>query len=630
MNKVVNDFSIIVGTKNGSGSSTANNTILRAIFKMGIPVSGKNLFPSNIQGLPTWYTIRVNKDGFLARREEQEIVIALNPDSFARDLASVATGGAFFYSDDIRQPITRADIAVYPMPVKQIVRSDPGIPNDFRELVGNMVYVGVLAQMVGLDLEKIHAALSFHFRGKQKPIDMNFNTVKAGAEWAKVNLEKKDPFQLERMDKTEGLIMADGNTAAAIGSIFGGVQFAAWYPITPASSLAEALNDYLPILRKREDGKHTYAVLQAEDELAAIGMAIGAGWSGLRAMTSTSGPGLSLMTEFAGLAYYAEVPIVVWDVQRIGPSTGLPARTSQGDLTFVNFMGHGDTQSIILLPGGVDECFEFGWRAFDIAERLQSPVFVLSDLDIGMNQWMSKPFEYPDAPMDRGKVLWEKDLEELKGNWARYLDRDGDAIPYRTFPGNKHPTSAYFTRGTGHDEHARYTEEAPVWKEMMDRLNRKYETARDYLPAPVTRTTAGANAGIISFGSTEAAIIEAMHQLDTEHNIKADFLRLRALPFAKAVADFLASYDQIFVVEMNRDGQLRQILAMEYPEQAAKIKSVAYGDGLPASARWVREGILANYSPGAKFNGGSRQAQPGADTAAMTAKPSKNTSGTLK
>ena len=597
MDKVVNDFSIIVGTKNGSGSSTANNTILRAIFKMGIPVSGKNLFPSNIQGLPTWYTIRANKDGFIARREENEIVIAMNPDSFARDLASVASGGAFFYADDIKQPITRADIAIYPMPVKQIVRSDQSIPSDFRDLVGNMVYVGVLAQMTGLELDKIYAALSFHFKGKQKPIDMNFNTVKAGAEWAKANLQKKDPFYLEPMNKTDGMIMSDGNTAAAIGSIFGGVQFAAWYPITPASSLAEALNDYLPSLRKREDGKHTYAVVQAEDELAAIGMAIGAGWSGLRAMTSTSGPGLSLMTEFAGLAYYAEVPIVVWDVQRIGPSTGLPTRTAQGDLTFVDFMGHGDTQSIILLPGGVDECFEFGWRAFDIAEQLQTPVFVLSDLDMGMNQWMSKPFQYPDVPMQRGKILWEKDLEELKGNWGRYLDKDGDGIPYRTVPGNKHPLSSYFTRGTGHDENARYTEDSSVWLKNMDRLRKKYETARQYLPAPVLYTKPNATVGIIGFGSTEAAILEAVHQLDTEHGIQADFLRVRGVPFTQEVADFVNKYDQVFVVEMNRDGQLKQMLTIEYPERAANLKSVAHGDGLPAAAKWVREGILKTYAP---------------------------------
>ena len=595
MNKVVNDFSIIVGTKNGSGSSTANNTILRSIFKMGIPVSGKNLFPSNIQGLPTWYTIRVSRDGFTGRREINEIVIAMNPDSFVRDLASVAPGGAFFYSDDIKLPINRADIAVYPMPVKKIVRDDPNVPTDFRELVGNMVYVGVLAQMIGIDIEKIKAALEFHFKGKQKPIAMNMGAVLAGVEWAKANFEKKDPFYLEPMNKTDGMIMADGNTAAAIGSIFGGAQFVAWYPITPASSLAEAMNDYFPMLRKRDDEKHTYAVVQAEDELAAVGMAIGAGWSGLRSMTSTSGPGLSLMTEFAGLAYFAEVPVVIWDVQRIGPSTGLPTRTSQGDLTFVNFMGHGDTQSITLLPGDVHECFEFGWKAFDVAERMQTPVFVLSDLDMGMNQWMSKPFKYPETPMDRGKVLWEKDLEELKSNWARYLDKDGDGITYRTIPGNQYPMGAYFTRGTGHDENARYSEEAHVWHNNMERLKKKHETAREYVPAPVLHETEGATIGIIGYGSTEAAILEAMSQLEADHGIKADFLRIRALPFSKEVTEFVGKYDQVFVVEMNRDGQMNQILTIEYPQYAGKLKSVAYGDGMPASAKWVREGILAKY-----------------------------------
>ncbi len=608
LSKVVNDFSITVGTVNGSGSQTANTTILRALFKMGIPVSGKNLFPSNIQGLPTWYTIRVSKDGYLGRREEQDIVVAINPSSFAHDLASVMPGGAFFYPNDIKQPITRTDITAYPMPVKQIVRSDPAIPSDFRDLVGNMVYVGVLAQMLGIDLDTIHAALNFHFKGKQKPIDMNFNTVKAGAEWARTNLEKKDPFYVEPMSKTDGLIMADGNTAAAIGSIFGGLQFAAWYPITPASSLAEALNEYLPRFRRREDGKHTYAVVQAEDEISAIGMAIGAGWSGLRAMTSTSGPGLSLMTEFSGLAYYSEIPIVVWDIQRIGPSTGLPTRTSQGDLTFVNFIGHGDTQQVVLLPGGVDECFEFGWRAFDIAEQLQTPVFVLSDLDMGMNQWMSKPFEYPDGPMKRGKVLWEKDLEELKGNWGRYLDKDNDGIPYRTLPGNKHPASAYFTRGTGHDEQARYTEEPEVWMRMMDRLKKKYAGARKFVPAPVVHPMPGAHTGLIAFGSTEAAVIEAQHQLAVDHGLSVDFMRVRALPFTEDVARFVESHDEVFVVEMNRDGQLHQLLTIEYPQSATKFKSVAFGDGLPASAKWVREGILAAHTVAVPANGNGRKA----------------------
>jgi 2-oxoglutarate ferredoxin oxidoreductase subunit alpha len=595
MNKIINDFSITVGTVNGSGSSTANNTILRTIFKMGIPVSGKNLFPSNIQGLPTWYTIRANKDGFIAHHEHRDIVIAMNPASFARDLASVVPGGAFYYADDIKQPVTRTDIAVYPMPIKTIIRSDASIPANFRDLVSNMVYVGILAQMINLDMDIILSALTFHFKGKQKPIDMNFNALKAGAEWAKANLEKKDPFYIEPMNKTDGLIMTDGNTAAALGSIFGGVQFLAWYPITPATSIAESLNEYLPRLRKREDGKQTYAVVQAEDELAALGMCIGAGWAGLRSMTNTSGPGLSLMTEFAGLAYYAEVPVVIWDVQRIGPSTGLPTRTSQGDLTFSYFIGHGDSQSIILLPGDIFECFEFGWRSFDIAERIQTPVFVLIDLDMGTNQWISKPFQYPEEPMDRGKVLTEKELGDLAGNWGRYLDKDGDGVGYRTFPGNKHPASSYLTRGTGHDEYAKYSEEADVYYRNMERLKKKQETAKQYVPAPVLHATKGATVGIIAYGSTEAAVLEAQYQLDKEHGIKSDFLRIRALPFTKEVDKFLAKYDQIFIVEMNRDGQMDQILKTEYAQFAPKLKSVAYGDGMPASAKWVREGILAKY-----------------------------------
>jgi len=636
---IVNDFSITVGTKNGSGSSTANNTILRAIFKMGIPVSGKNLFPSNIQGLPTWYTIRVNKDGFIARRETNDVVVAMNPDSFAKDLASVSPGGAFLYSDDIKLPITRVDVAIYPMPVKTIIKNDPNVPTEYRDLVGNMVYVGVLAQIIGMDLGKIEAALNFHFKGKQKPIDMNLNAVKAGAEWAKANLEKKDPFMLEAMNKTDGMIMADGNTAAALGSIFGGLQFAGWYPITPASSLAESLNDYLPVLRKREDGKHTYAVVQAEDELAALGMSIGAGWAGLRSMTSTSGPGLSLMTEFAGLAYYAEAPVVIWDVQRIGPSTGLPTRTSQGDLTFTHFIGHGDSHSVILLPGDVFECFEFGWKALDLAERLQTPIFVLSDLDMGMNQWMSKPFEYPESPLDRGKILWENELEEIKNNWGRYLDKDGDGIPYRTLPGNKHPASAYFTRGTGHDEYAKYTEDSATYMRVMERLRHKHETAKEYMPKPVLHSMKGATIGILAFGSTENAVLEAQHQLATEDGIKADFLRIRAMPFTSEVTDFLKKYDQVFVVEMNRDGQMNQILLTEFPQFAVNFKSVAYHDGLPASAKWVREGILAKYTSGpkkavkasaAKTSPKAKKASTSKKAAVKSSKPAKKTAAKSK
>jgi 2-oxoglutarate ferredoxin oxidoreductase subunit alpha len=581
---IVNEFSITVGTVNGSGSQTSNLTLLRALFKMGIPVSGKNLFPSNIQGLPTWYTIRVNRDGFLARRDEHEIVV--------EDLEKVVPGGAFFYPDDIKLAVDRDDVVVYPMPVKQLVR-DSEAPASLRDYVANMVYVGVLAEMVSIDLDKIYMALDFHFNGKQKPINLNFDIIKSASAWAAENLVKQDPYRLEPMDATHDFIMADGNTAAALGAIYGGVHFVSWYPITPASSLAEALEQHIPALRKDpETGKNTYAVIQAEDELAAIGMAIGAGWSGLRAMTSTSGPGISLMTEFAGLAYYSEVPIVVWDVQRVGPSTGLPTRTSQADLTMVYFLGHGDTQQVILLPGSVNECFEFGWKAFDLAERLQTPVFVLSDLDLGMNQWMSDPFEYPRLPMDRGKVLWEEDFQNLAEKWGRYLDVDGDGIPYRTIPGNQHPDSAFFARGTGHDEYARYTEKPEDYVQNMKRLKKKFETARTLVPKPVIETMDGAEIGIIAFGSTGPAVVEARWQL-SEQGLKSDYLRLRALPVSQDVAEFVHNHDRIYVVEMTRDGQLNQLLTLEYPHESAKFISLAHLDGLPLTARWVREGIYA-------------------------------------
>ena len=389
---VINDFSMTVATMNGSGSQTSNLTLLRAFFKMGIPVSGKNLFPSNIQGLPTWYTIRLSKDGYLARRETHEIVVAMNADTFGEDLRSVAPGGAFYYGDHLKFEIDRDDIAVYTFPAKKLAK-DSGAPAALRDYVANMAYVGVLVHMLEIDIEQIRGALDFHFSGKEKPIALNMNVIEAAAAWAAENLEKQDPFRVEKMNGTEGKIMADGNTAAALGAIFGGVQFASWYPITPASSLAEQIT--VNIGKYRDDlyeGGKTYAVIQAEDELAAIGMAVGAGWSGLRSMTSTSGPGISLMTEFAGLAYYSETPVVVWDIQRVGPSTGLPTRTAQGDITQVAFLGHGDTQNIMLFPASAKECFEFGWKAFDIAERVQAPVFVMSDLDLGMNQWMTDPF----------------------------------------------------------------------------------------------------------------------------------------------------------------------------------------------------------------------------------------------
>lgn len=591
LGSIVNDFSITVGTSNGSGSQTSNLTLLRSLFKMGIPVSGKNLFPSNIQGLPTWYTIRVSKDGFLARREEHEVVVAMNPDSFSQDLADVLPGGVFMYADDIKIPITREDIVVYPMPVKQLVQESDA-PSSLKNYVANMVYVGILAQILGIDLDSILQALEFHFKGKQKPIDLNFGMVQKAADWAEDNLEKGDPYRVEAMDGTDGFVMSDGNTAAALGSIFGGVNFAAWYPITPATSLVEALDEYLPMLRKDpETGKNTYAVVQAEDELAAIGMAIGAGWSGLRAMTSTSGPGLSLMTEYAGLAYYSEVPIVVWDIQRVGPSTGLPTRTSQGDISMVYFLGHGDTQNVILLPGTLNECFEFGWRSFDLAERLQWPIYVLSDLDIGMNQWMSEPFKYPDQPMDRGKVLWEEDLEKLSGKWGRYKDVDGDGIPYRTIPGNRHPASSWFARGTGHDENAVYSEDGGDYEQNMVRLSKKFDTARGLVPKPVIDNMDDANIGIIAFGSTEPAIQEARYHL-AQAGLRTDFLRLRAIPFTDEVTEFIYSHERSYVVEMNRNGQLHQLLSLEYAPVYAKLTSIAHLDGLPMTASWVENSIM--------------------------------------
>ncbi len=420
--------------------------------------------------------------------------------------------------------------------------------------------------------------------------------IKTAFDWAADNLDKRDPYRVEPMNATEGCIMADGNTAAAIGSVYGGVQFAAWYPITPASSLAESLLEYLPMLRRNPDtGKSTYAVVQSEDELAAIGMATGAGWAGLRAMTSTSGPGLSLMAEYLGLAYYVEVPVVVWDVQRVGPSTGLPTRTAQCDLTFVNFIGHGDTRMVMLLPGSVNECFEFGWRALDYAERLQTPVIVLSDLDLGMNLWMSEPFQYPDQPLDRGKILWEdgldKMIERLKGDWGRYLDVDGDGIPYRTVPGNKHPMAAYFSRGTGHDEYGHYSEEPEVWERNLARIKLKFENAREMLPKPVIHKMEGAEAGIIAFGSTEAAIEEARAHL-AQKGILTDFMRVRAVPFSADVIEFIESHERNYVVELNEDGQLRQLLILDAPQLATRLEQVSHIDGMPLSATWLQDQIL--------------------------------------
>jgi len=588
---VVNDFSINIATINGSGSQTSNGVLLRTLFKMGIPVNGKNLFPSNIQGLPTWYIIRLSKDGYLGRKEAYEIAVCLNGRTVAEDMANVAPGGIVLYDDSLPIAARRHDVTYYPMPVGQLIK-EANLPHELRDYIANMVYVGVLAHLLEIDLVELEAAISWNFGGKPKPTELNMNMVRRAHAWAAQNLVKTDPYRVERMTGfNEGKLLIDGNTAAALGAVFGGVTVVAWYPITPASSLADALTKYLPQLRTDpETGKANFAIVQAEDELAAMGMLVGAGWAGARAMTSTSGPGIDLMTEFIGLAYFAEVPSVVWDIQRIGPSTGLPTRTGQGDISAAYYLSHGDTRHVLLFPADPKECFEFGWLAFDLAERLQAPVLVLSDLDLGMNIWASDAFEYPDRPMDRGKVLTAEQLRELGGSWGRYKDVDGDGITYRTLPGTKHPMAAYFTRGTGHDEYARYSEHPEVWEANLNRLALKFDTARQLVPSPVVDIVPDARYGIISVGSNDPAIQEARDILRAA-GIETSYMRLRALPVNEDVHNFVRDHERLFVVENNRDGQLNLILLSEEPCCGEKLTSIARCNGLPLSAEWIADAI---------------------------------------
>jgi len=589
---LVNDFCMTICTVNGSGSATANTTLLRAMFHMGIPVSGKNIFPSNIKGLPTWFSIRVSKEGYLARVAHDDIIVQMNPMTFDDDIDYNVPGGVIFYADHIDLPITRDDVVVYPMPVKDLI-NEADVPRNLRDYMENMVYVGIVAQMLGIGLDYIQNALIRQFKKKPSVAKSNFEIVKIAADWAKDNLEKKDRYHIEVMDPLEDYIMTDGNTAGALGAIYGGFQFCGWYPITPASSLSESLGMFAPQLRKDpETGKHTFAIVQAEDELAAIGMAVGAGWAGLRSMSSTSGPGISLMTEYMSLAYFAEIPLVLWDVQRVGPSTGLPTRTAQCDLNLNYFLGHGDTNQLILIPSTVNECFEFGWKAFDFAEEFQTPVIVLSDLDLGMNLWMTKRFEYPDQPIDRGKILWEEDLAKFEDEWGRYLDVDGDGIPYRTVMGNTHEKAAYFTRGTGHDEFGNYSEDPDVWQRNLDRVKKKIDSARERLPEPVFRMFDTAEVGLIAMGSTEPAVKEAQDRLK-EMGIPTDYMRIRALPFSNDVLEFVQSHKRNYVIELNRDGQLHQILKIDYCDLELNLSSLSYIDGLPMTAQWIVESVSA-------------------------------------
>jgi 2-oxoglutarate ferredoxin oxidoreductase subunit alpha len=586
---IVNDFSIQVATANGSGSQSSNTVLLRAIFQMGVPVSGKNLFPSNIAGLPTWYTIRASRDGFVARKKEIDVLVAMNPESAQEDVAALAPGAVAVYDAPLGLDRLRQDLVFYPVPFDKLVEPVASEPK-LRKLLRNMAYVGVLARLLSIDMAEVEAAIGKQFGKKAKARDLNVAAARAGFEHA-ASIEKRDPFTVRRMDATKGKMIVDGNAACAIGAMFAGVTVVTWYPITPSSSLVETLITYLRKYRIGPDGKATYAVVQAEDELSAVGMVIGAGWAGARAMTATAGPGISLMSEFAGLGYYAEVPAVIFDVQRVGPSTGLPTRTAQGDVLSTAFLSHGDTQHVLLLPGSVEECFTMAIEAFDLAERLQTPVFVLTDLDLGMNVWMSDPFPYPERPLDRGKVLSKEDLDRL-GGFARYKDVDGDAIGWRTLPGTDHPKAAYFTRGTGHDESANYSENHVVFERNMERLARKLETARSLVPAP-ERHGAGAKVGIVAYGSSHPAVLEARVQLARERGIETDYLRVRAYPFARAVHEFVEKHDRVYVVEQNRDGQLAALLKLDLaPELTPRLRSVAHVHGLPLDARSVSDEIL--------------------------------------
>jgi len=588
--RIINDFSIQIATVNGSGSQTANLVILRSIFQMGIPVSGKNMFPSNIAGLPTWYTVRANKDGFIARKKEVDFLVAMNAETAKEDVLTLEPGRAVVYDEPLKLNELRSDLTFYPVPFDKLVAT---VCTDakLRRLVKNMIYDGVLSHLLDIDMGEMEKALRKQFGKKVKAADLNMGALKAGTEYAQQHLTKADPFHVERMDKTGGMILIEGNTAAALGAMFAGVTVCAWYPITPSSSLPEALIGYMKKYRvDKATGKATYAIVQAEDEIASIGMVLGASWAGARAMTSTSGPGVSLMSEFAGLAYYAEIPGVVFDIQRVGPSTGLPTRTAQGDIASTALLSHGDTKQILLIPSSVDECFEMAQQAFDLAERFQQLVFVMSDLDLGMNMWMSAPFTYPEKAYDRGKVLTADNVKTLGAEWGRYRDVDGDGIPYRTLPATGMPS--YFTRGSGHNERGQYSERPDDYQKNVDRLARKHETAKTHVPAPVIED-AESEIGIIGYGTSHWAIEECRTQLAQEAGLKTAYMRLRAFPFPADVEAFIARYPRVYLVEQNRDAQMKMLFRIEMPAGATNhVRSVLHYNGLPIDARSLTDDIL--------------------------------------
>ena len=588
--RLVNDFSIRVATVNGSGSQTANLVLLRSMFQMGVPVSGKNLFPSNIAGLPTWFTIRANKDGYIAAKQRVDLMVAMNAETAREDVLSLEPGAVVVYDEPLQLSSLRDDLIFYPVPFDKLV-ADICRDAKLRRLVRNMIYDGVLANLLQIDLSEMEIALNKQLGRKPKAVALNKGALEIGFQYAADNLEKRDPLVVEAMDGTQGLVLIEGNAAAAIGAMMAGVTVVTWYPITPSSSLCETLIDYLKKYRiDEETGKATFAVVQAEDEIAALGMAIGAGWSGARSMTSTSGPGVSLMSEFAGLGYYAEVPAVIFDVQRVGPSTGLPTRTAQGDVLTTAFLSHGDTRHLLLFPASVEECYTMAMEAFDLAERFQTPVFVMSDLDLGMNTWMSKTFDYPTKPIDRGKVVDSETLDRI-GKFGRYRDVDGDGVPYRTIPGDDMP--AFFCRGSGHNEWAQYSERPDDYQKNVDRLARKFETARNWMPAPVVEINRKASIGIIAYGTTHWAIIESRDQLSTEADLQTSYYRVCAYPFRTALASFIERHERVYIVEQNRDAQMLSLMKLDLPvELTGRLRSVLHYAGNPIDARTVTDSIL--------------------------------------
>jgi len=587
MDTIANDFTINIATANGTGSQSANLILLQSLFDMGVPVSGKNLFPSNISGLPTWYIVRLSDDGYQAPGDRTHIQVLVNKATWAEDLAALEPGSVVVWNMDSKMPMDREDVVSYPVPMTKLARS---LSPKLAKLVTNIVYVGALAELLGITDEALHKAVAGQFKGKASAIELNKTALELGRNHARENFTKSDPYVVESRAIEKQRFFMEGNEAVALGCIFGGVQLLAWYPITPSSSLAEGIIGWLPRLRTNDEGESTCAVIQAEDELAAAGMVLGAGWAGGRGMTATSGPGISLMQEFIGLAYFAEIPSVFWDVNRVGPSTGLPTRTQQSDISMLYEGSHGDTQHIVIIPGTIEECFEFGWRAFDISERYQTPVFGLSDLDLGMNRWACEGFTYPDTPMDRGKTIRDQDVFDAMENFGRYRDLDGDGIPYRTLPGSGMAPILY--RGTGHNPDGVYSEKPEDYFALMKRLKDKINGARDNLPEPLLREEVEGDVGVIYYGSMENTIQEIDDILE-DTGLKVSQCRVRSLPIHSEVEEFIRRHRMTIVLEINRDGQLWGILRRELPNDiVAKVHSVAYSDGMPPRARIYAEKIL--------------------------------------